>query len=193
MSSLSTILQNKEKKAKLTLPTYEFKNDLEISEENKVIDLSPEDKFKNCLFIADSKICAKIRAQLESHGTIKDFKYKLFSNRSCAQLLCEFDVKNIWIDIRSSDARDWLSTYLPKNEEYTVIATYCKDKTNKWLVDLKPYVNITCKTKHLNKVRSLSFPEMADKFNDLFIHAPSNQLLGCLGLSNKLTKSQSKN
>jgi hypothetical protein len=193
MSSLSRLGDKKKKTqtGEILIPHSEDYDDMELADRVDDIDLKPEDKFNHCVFISDTDINAKIRNQLIEHGKIKNFKEKLMANRSFQTLLTEFDITHLWINIQSKSARAWLGTYLPKNDgTYCVVAAISGNKNDKWIANIKDYVDVTCKIKHLNKIRSLSFPDLADKMGDIFINAPSNPIAACFGVSNKLTKCQ---
>lgn len=211
MASLSRIVKKTEKKRKQRrpnpidqvrldnigappIPLMEAKHDAELAQEI----IEPEyddagDKFAHILFISDCKLSSSIKEQLSDYSNIKRFDKKLFANRSLQSLLIEYDCQHIWINLCQQSARDWLGCYLPRNNNlYLTVVANSGNKANKWLDDVADFADIKTKVKHLNKIKSLSFPSFSDKLENLFIHSPASPFLSCMGLSNKINRAKSK-
>ena len=143
----------------------------------------------NILFVSDTAITPNIKEQLKDYKNIYQYSRDLFTNRSCSDLLTEHDCTHLWVNLTNSFARQWLGKELLKNKNYFVVAVYRGDKRQKWLDDLKSFVDMKCKVSELKKVRSLTYGELLDNLESLEIHEPVSKLMSCLGLSgSKLSK-----
>ena len=206
MASLSQRLreskasQKKEKKlSPFVLPeaesVLEEDEDLVISEpECEPVDVADAtNKYENCLFISDRKISKNIKNLLHEFDKIHEYDNQLFCNRSPESLKKDYNVENIWINLKYKKARVWCGKQLKKNETYAVVVAYSGKKTQKWISDLEDSkkVDVCCKIEDLHKLKSLDLNEFVNNLsNVLNIHSPASPLMACLGLSNKITRKQ---
>lgn len=161
-----------------------------IADANPVIaenEPEPEVKRKErYLFISDGK-----------SPLIKQFGLTEFSNSMRNRTLEDVGshVDNLWVSITNKNGRHWLEANLKRNSVYTTILVYEKNKYNKFLSDLKPYVDIITKKKHINRVSALDISELVNNLSSrVDIHSPANCLAVLLGCSKKIMKDKrSKN
>ena len=179
------------------LPDFEEKS---LEEElHEVTIAAPEEEqeewvdFKNVMFVANCKLTKNMKDTLGDFSNIRSFDYDLFANRSCEQLLHDFEVCNIWVNVSSSKARQWLCKQLLHNESYTVVVCYKYNKKGKWISDMESTgkVKTICKISDISNLKSLSHDELIKSLNGSFtLHHPGSPLALMCGISRMLTKSQ---
>lgn len=146
----------------------------------------PQPLERNFMFIADCKMTRPIQQQLRSYSKIRAHDSN-FTNRTTADLY-KAGIKHIWINIGNRQARNWLELNLKMNAVYTTVLVWTGNKRNKFLVDLKPHVDIESKACELSKISALSLDEMMDKLgNKVSIHSPANLCASIFGCSKNLT------
>ena len=172
--------------------------DKRVVEENKTLVEEPEFdtpiQFDRVLFITDIKL-SMVKDKVHFQG-ITEYSDS-FINRSSEDLF-KLDIKHIWINIANKKAKKWLEANLKNNRCYSSILTYIGSSKNKFLTDLKPYVDIVCPLKQLNKFSSLNLKDLLNQVDNLIqIHSPASKVakvLSYLGCGNKnLKSSNSKN
>lgn len=138
----------------------------------------PEKKF---LFISDAPLIGEIKKHVE-YSNIRTYD-TTFVNRTCKDLESN-GIQYIWIDISNTKARQWLELNLKKTDPFISCLVWRGSKRNKFLVDLRPYVNIESKLENLGRLKSLSMRELMDNLeNHVDIHPPANRLLTLCGLN----------
>lgn len=136
------------------------------------------------LFISDSLPPKNLQVQFKN---LVLFSKNKFINRSPADLI-ELGCSDLWIDISENSGREWLERYLPSNT-HKVIALY-SDKRSKWIDDVAPFAETTCKSSILDKIESLSFDELGEILSAglLRIHKTPGFLSRVLSCGANLTK-----
>jgi hypothetical protein len=136
---------------------------------------------KKFLFISDAPLIGEIKKHVE-YSNIRTYD-TTFVNRTCKDLESN-GVQYIWIDICNTNARRWLELNVRKCDPYVSCLVWRGNKRNKFLDDLKPYVNIESKLENLGRLKSLSMRELMENLeNHTEIHAPANRCLSFMGLN----------
>jgi hypothetical protein len=149
--------------------------------------------YSNNMFICNAPLTTTVKETLTEFTGIRSYDRDLFTNRSCAELYQNFNVQNIWLNLKDKYARAWISKNLMENSTYTVVVGYTGSKHQKFIKDLDDTkkVRAICKISELNDLKSLSMDDLINQLsNGVKIHAPANLLAGCLGLSKVITKNQ---
>ena len=141
---------------------------------------------KGLLLVADVKYDKAMRLSLD--GLEFQSYSKLFVNRDCKDLSKRY--KNLWLNIKDSDARRWLELNLKTQDAFKVVLVSYRTTRSKWIEDIKkslPDVTVL-KYKNLRKVL-LSKDSVADSLEDIMsLHGS----VGCLGKLFSCSKNISK-
>lgn len=184
---VSQLIHNKLDK-KIPIPSPD---DKPLERKSNVRDLDGPESKHNYMFIADCGMTTPIKQQLKSYTNIRSFDNN-FVNRSTLDLL-QNGIEHIWVNIKNARARRWLELNLKPCVCYTKVLVWRGSKLNKFLSDVRPYIDIESKISNLNKLNALSLDELMGKLDDhIGIHSPANILAACFGCS-KQVSSKKKN
>jgi hypothetical protein len=179
MASLSRIV-----KSKVAPPEQKhvsFTESVEITQPDMVVE-----ETKPCiLFLSDSKLTDKVSRHLKEFKNVKPFVSSQFINRDLDMLYEQHGVDCVWACLTDKECLQWVATQLPRQSKYfKCISVYSHSKQSKWMDDVKPYCDHSCKLKDLKQqLMALSFRDLVDNMNSIPLHAVPNKLLSCLGLS----------
>jgi hypothetical protein len=163
------------------------------SELNISIPESPEEKYKQILFLSDSPLTSTIKEQLRDFKNVREFDNSKMTNRTLDSLYEEHGIDIIWADLTKSDCRKWVASQLPKKSKYfKAISVYSHSKTAKWRSDVEKYCDHSCKLSNLKQqIMAISFKDLAENLDNIELHEIPNKLLSFCGLQNRLSKKKS--
>lgn len=151
---------------------------------------SPEIK-KNFMFISDRDICNEVKKQLTNYTNLRKYDTN-FINRNCQELI-DNNIEHIWLNISDDKCREWLKHNI-KSDVFKKILVFSSNKRSKFLDDVMEHVDLCTKLSNLNKLNSLSLPEMVDKVEQYVeIHDVPNKCLNFFGCGSSLIKKKKKN
>ena len=147
----------------------------------------PESDQKNFIFVSDTNMTPEIKEQMNSYTNIRPYSDN-FINRSPLHLL-QAGIEHIWINISNKKARQWLQLNLKRCLAYTRVLVWTSSKRAKFLVDLRPHIDIETRACNLSKLSALSLDQLMQKVEDrIDIHSVPNKCMAFLGCSKQVSK-----
>lgn len=122
-----------------------------------------EPKTKIC-FIADFQMSEDLKNMLRSFSVPfveAEMNLDLLFNKSFAELK---DVGVVWVNMTSTNARNWVAANLDRPANYALITVYkTKSEYNQWVEQLADVSDNVISKSVLKTIKSLSFEELINK------------------------------